>query len=114
MLCKRKPLWYNEPMISIYMLTDPTGADTCYVGSTRNPKLRLIGHCADMGTFGTAKSRWLKMLAQRGLKPILTVLDTVPENERAEVEGDAIAMVRAVRGEHCVNVQLVPRKYRPE
>jgi hypothetical protein len=114
-------------MISIYMLTDPTGADTCYVGSTQNPARRMKQHLADLvlplpqkwdlHAFRVGqrrlqppsrKMRWFKMLHDRGLAPIMHILVTVPESERVKAETDAIGMVKAVRGEHLVN-EVIPR-----
>jgi hypothetical protein len=46
---------------------------------------------------------WVKALSVRGLRPILNVLDTLSKEEARDAEQDAIAMVRATRGDHCLN-----------
>lgn len=90
-------------MISIYMLTDPTGADTCYVGMTSQPvEARFKQHLIEKVC--PPKRRWIQQLAAQRMQPVLTVLDVVPESDWRDAERDAIAMVRAVRGAHCLNV----------
>jgi hypothetical protein len=69
-------------MISIYILTDPTGAATAYVGATKHPMIRLAEHIE-----GRDKSprnqcgQWIAGLRHQGLEPVLTVLDVVPPAE---------------------------------
>lgn len=92
-------------MVSIYMLTDPTGADSCYVGATAQPiAARVKQHMTDLaGNSRQRKAIWLRMLKAKHLMPVVTVLDTVDVFHREEAEQDAIAMVAAVRGANCLN-----------
>jgi hypothetical protein len=93
-------------MFTLYLLTDPTGADTAYIGQTRyDPKVRLYQHLHDIsGNTRNRKCQWIQTLKTRGLCPILTVLDTdIPDAEIKQAEMDAIAMCIAIRGTDCVN-----------
>jgi hypothetical protein len=94
------------------MLTDPTGAATAYIGLTSQPvAARVYQHLTDISGYPrNRKSKWLRMLLNRGLRPIVTVLDTVSEEDSADAETDAIAMCRAIRGFDCVNTSVGRRK----
>ena len=101
----------TRPMqtVSLYMLTDPCGRPTCYVGITRDPKNRYKSHCnrtsidpADM------LADWISGLRMAGLKPVMTILDIVDRRYATQAEGDAIAMVTAVRGKACLNITQNP------
>ena len=79
MLCKRKPLWYNEPMISIYMLTDPTGADTCYVGMTSQPvEARFKQHLIEKVC--PPKRRWIQQLAAQRMQRAASAIAWASDN----------------------------------
>jgi len=91
-------------MYSLYLLTDPTGAETAYIGKTRISSDWLGQHLNDIsGNPNNRHCRWLKMLKVRGLKPIMTVLDIVLDADISQAERDAISMCQAIRGTHCVN-----------
>lgn len=95
------------------MLTDPTGADTCYVGASYNPSRRLYEHIKD----GTSKGMraWVKILSARGLQPMLNILDTCLPEHAVEAEIDAIQTIKAMRGPHCLNRLVGPhRKWHSE
>jgi hypothetical protein len=88
--------------VQIYMLTDPTGAATCYVGASVNPAKRLVSHLSDR--MPGRKSRWLQGLLDQGLLPHIVMLASVTEREAPHAEQDIIAMMRCLRGESCLNV----------
>ena len=88
-------------MVYLYMLTDPTGAETAYIGASTSPKKRLAEH--RHGSSSRRMRPWLAMLRHRGLRPTLTVLDTLFAWEAKQAEMDAIAMCKAIRGVHCLN-----------
>jgi hypothetical protein len=47
---------------------------------------------------------WIRSLKQLALKPLITILDdNVPERDIKHAEQDAIAVVKAVRGDSCLN-----------
>lgn len=66
----------------IYALVDPRTKEIRYVGKTINPSQRLIKHTTPWYyNDGTHKGRWIKQLIQLGLKPEMTILKTVSEEE---------------------------------
>src|ERR1700677_1846485 len=87
-------------MTSIYILTDPLGFDTAYVGRSTKPASRLRDHM-NLWTRHRAMHQWLSALKARNLVPCMTVLDECADWEAATAERDAIAMVKAVRGADC-------------
>lgn len=93
------------------MLTDPTGAASCYVGISKDAHFRYLQHLANSDIQGNPRSRkcnWIRMLLDRGLKPVLNILDAhVPTGDARQAEKDAIAMVRAIRGRDCLNKETV-------
>ena len=83
------------------MLTDPTGARTCYIGMSIDPVKRLAQHIND--PTNRDMRLWIQCLRVRGLSPVLTILDRCNQSEAKIAEEDAIAIVRAVRGVDCLN-----------
>jgi predicted nucleic acid-binding Zn ribbon protein len=67
--------------IYIYSLEHPITKKVRYIGKTRNPKQRLKAHLNPARYKPTHKFNWIKKLKNDGLKPILKVLDSVPEEE---------------------------------
>ena len=95
----------NERTIYLYMLTDPLGEEWCYIGASENPAHRLYAHLHMDANIKTTKAQWLRNLRQWGLEPVLTILDAVPSSQIRDAEEDAISMVRAIRGNACVNAR---------
>jgi hypothetical protein len=105
--------------VQIYKLTDPrlelpmhlrfTSSEIthyCYVGMSKNPKQRLRHHLAYTSKL-PANSRfkkWLISLKDMGLRPYMTILDICSAEEARQAELDCIAIIRAVRGNKCLNV----------
>ena len=90
-------------MISIYMLTDPLGFDTAYVGRSTMPKRRMQVHLT-IRTDNRAMRSWLLALKARGRCPLMTIVAECDDSDALIAERDAIAMVRAVRGADCLNI----------
>lgn len=66
----------------IYILWDPRNNGKCYIGKSNNPTRRfLYGHCSVYTVIKTKKESWIKSLKNKGLKPILEVIDEVPISE---------------------------------
>ncbi len=63
----------------IYELIDPITDETRYIGKTIDLKGRYSGHLNDFSF--THKTNWVKSLKNKGLKPVLNVIDEVNENE---------------------------------
>jgi len=69
--------------VFIYSLNDPETGEVRYIGKCTSPRKRLVLHLSGART-GKEKSHracWIRSLLHRGLKPILTVIDEVPEQE---------------------------------
>lgn len=63
----------------IYTLTDPRDGAIRYVGKTDNPERRLAMHLKER--YHSHKNHWLQELASEGLKPIMTIIETVSEGQ---------------------------------
>lgn len=75
--------------VSIYGLIDPRTKQVFYVGKTVQPlKHRLQQHIFPARTNRKhhARARWIRSLLGDGVKPEITLLETVPENEWREAE----------------------------
>lgn len=66
--------------IFIYTLEDPISAEIRYIGKTNNINIRFANHFRKE-KISTHKGNWIKSLANRGLKPIIKILDKIPKDE---------------------------------
>lgn len=64
---------------NIYILIDPVTDCVRYVGKANNVHKRYFAHLKDRRTHH--RSCWIKGLSNKGLKPIVEVVDTVSKNE---------------------------------
>lgn len=99
-----------EGKVFIYVLTDPRGTPEAYVGCTKNPRARYkkFSVLADIksATTGHRLSKWLTSLNHTGYLPNMTILDECDKEEAFHAEQDAIAIVRAARGDALVNSNI--------
>lgn len=65
----------------IYALIDPRNQQIKYIGKANNPKLRFNGHLRECLKTETLKNNWIKSLLNKGLKPIVEIIDEVLESE---------------------------------
>ena len=65
--------------VFIYTLEDPITNEIRYVGKTNNLKVRYSNHLVEKAK--CHRKNWIKSLKNKGLKPIMKVLDAVPEKE---------------------------------
>ena len=66
----------------IYSLTDPITNQVRYIGKADNIKKRFSSHiCLKNLIKPTHKNNWINSLKNKGLKPILNIIDEVPNNE---------------------------------
>ena len=65
----------------IYCLKDPIDDKVKYVGKSDTPFKRFKGHLAKHKYNITKKNNWIKKLLSLEKKPILEILDVVPDNE---------------------------------
>ena len=64
--------------IYIYALVDPRDDQVRYVGQTRQPKTRLIGHSNPCSNKGDGpKQVWIRELLSHNLKPVMKILETL-------------------------------------
>ena len=71
----------------IYALIDPNTNEVRYVGATvQSLKVRLLAHSSERNYGTKAKLEWIKSLRNRGQKPIIKLLETVPIEQSDERE----------------------------
>ena len=71
-------------MVKIYTLTDPVTGEVRYIGKTKgNLVNRWYSHCSNykLSKEKSYKNSWIISLKQRSYKPIIEILDEVPEND---------------------------------
>ena len=71
--------------VYIYVLRDPRTHHIRYIGSTKNPRMRLYAHCHDTYLISITR-KWTQELAQEGLDPIMIIIQKVPASERNRAE----------------------------
>ena len=66
----------------IYSLSDPITHEIRYIGKTNNIVKRLYGHLTKSNLVKyTHKNNWIKQLLLYGSKPIIEIIDKVPNSE---------------------------------
>ena len=67
----------------IYTLEDPITGEIRYVGKANSLKSRLYGHIIECNRQDrkTHKINWIKSLLEKGMRPIISILDEVPGDE---------------------------------
>lgn len=65
----------------IYTLSDPITKEVRYIGKANNIYSRFRSHLNEKRDIHTHKQRWIKLLRDKGLKPIIEVIDEVPIEE---------------------------------
>jgi GIY-YIG catalytic domain len=68
------------PPVYIYALRDPRTQAVRYIGSTKDPKARLAGHCNAPGTAGL--EQWVGDLREAEMYPKLYILEETTEEVR--------------------------------
>lgn len=69
---------------SIYHLVDPVDRSVRYIGKSTNPRARYRTHCKEAAARqDTAKQLWISQLARIGLKPVLIIIATYPDEASA-------------------------------
>jgi hypothetical protein len=80
--------------VAIYALCEPDG-EIRYIGKAQHPRNRLEAHLSEARAgAGGHRCNWLRSLLERGERPLLTVLDRIPEAEWREWERTWIACFR--------------------
>lgn len=84
-------------MTYIYSLECPETNNVVYIGKSDNPKYRLRKHIeeAKRRILKSKKNNWIISLNRKGLKPVLRVIDEVPETEWVFWEQHYISLYKA-------------------
>lgn len=69
-------------MYHVYTLSDPRDDTIRYVGMTCNPHTRLLKHIATPAA--RTKRKWIHDLQDSGLKPVMTIIETLDDLEQAK------------------------------
>lgn len=64
--------------VVIYVLCEPDGTTVRYVGKTTNPRKRYSQHV--YSTEKTHRACWIRSLRKRGERPVMRVIETVPDD----------------------------------
>lgn len=82
--------------IYIYKLTDPITNDIRYVGKTTNLLRRLNAHINRSKKNKYHSARWINSLVEKGLKPIISIIEKCNENNWEEREVYWISYYRGI------------------
>ena len=94
-------------MIKIYTLKDPITNEVRYVGKTyRDENVRLREHIYDSKRKKGYKENWIKKIISEGNKPIIEVIDIVPEEEWQQWEIFYISKFNLKQDKGLVNIEL--------
>jgi len=66
--------------VFIYTLSDPITNDVRYIGKTNDVKFRFNDHIKKSKNNKTHKDKWISSLLNKGLKPLISIIDTVHED----------------------------------
>ncbi|PLS84243.1 MAG: hypothetical protein CYG60_18965 [Actinobacteria bacterium] len=90
--------------LEVYALQDPRSGDFFYVGVSKDAQLRLKQHLSLNGGGSRGLKLRLREMMDKGVSPILTVLETVDETRALERENYHIDRLNT-EGEPLVNIQ---------
>lgn len=80
----------------IYALCEPETGKIRYIGKSNTPKTRLGTHLSGSSKHRSHLGHWLKLLVSRGEKPILEIIDEVPNTQWEFWEREYIRVFRAL------------------
>ena len=88
---------------SVYLLVDPRAGAIRYVGQTRYPRDRMIGHISE----DTPATRmWINGLKRDGLRPEMRIVQTSLGSSSAAREAE-IKWILAMRAQGCSLLNFV-------
>lgn len=90
-------------MYYVYTLAEPTTNEIRYVGITTNLNVRLISHLTSF-TESNPKCEWVVGLRQKGLKPIMNVIDTANNKKEALLKESDLIITYKKQGLNLLNV----------
>lgn len=80
----------------IYALCEPETGKIRYVGKSNTPKTRLGTHLSGSSKHRSHLGHWLKLLVSLGKKPIVEIIDEVPNTQWEFWEREYIRVFRAL------------------
>lgn len=80
--------------VFIYALLDPLTEKPRYVGQAVGPDRRLTRHIREARKNDWHVSRWIKGLLSKNLRPVMEIIDVVPDNEADFWEREYIQVYR--------------------
>lgn len=95
-------------MTAIYALKDPRDGRIRYVGRSRDPQSRLIGHLNGTVPAGKRCRAWLSELLAAGAVPELIVMEQAPDDGAADAETNVISTLREKEPLLNVRTGVVP------
>lgn len=69
----------EQNVVYIYVLSDPRDGCVRYVGITKDPQMRIIGHDRDKNN--PYKREWLQSMAKDGFSATMTIIESVQNGE---------------------------------
>jgi hypothetical protein len=72
--------------IYIYTLSDPSNMEVRYIGKTGNIKNRYISHISNSKHLTSYLGNWIKHLLNKGLKPVINIIEECDESNWIERE----------------------------
>ena len=79
----------------IYALIDPSDSLVRYIGKTIHPKTRLYGHLYESKKCKNYRSKWIKSLLNKGLKPTFKILKICPLSDFTFYESKFIKLYKS-------------------
>lgn len=89
--------------IEIYSLCDPDTFIIRYIGKAINSQKRFKGHIRDSKRRNTPVYRWIRKLLSENKKPILGILEIVPEKEWEIAEKK---LINSYKSNNLLNVAI--------
>lgn len=80
----------------IYALNDPISGKCRYIGKSDAPKKRVKGHLSRAKQLKTHRDAWISGLLKVGLRPVVEILDEVPEYQWEFWEREYIRVFTAI------------------
>lgn len=93
----------SSPIAFIYSLSDPRTGEIRYIGKSVNPNYRLRKHIIRSKKEKYHRANWIRSLLSAGLKPVLDIVDEVPEDCWQALEAAYIQFFREDEGCDLVN-----------
>ncbi len=88
-------IYKSTEIAYIYALIDPENNIVRYIGKTVVPKFRLSGHISESKITNTYKSKWIRKLLRKNLKPIFKILKICNLSDFVKYETEYINLYKS-------------------